>query len=109
MWPITSQYLAFGRRFQRAVSPATDEATANEAVLSEFESRWSNSDMQLAMVPGKDALSGVNEHLQERYGVTVTPTAIIDAMKNDEVPREIKSLLVALDEFAQVRPGSRKG
>jgi predicted ATPase len=106
---ITSQYLAFGRRFQRAVSPATDEATANEAVLSEFESRWSNSDMRLAMVPGKDALSGVNEHLQERYGVTVTPTAIIDAMKNDEVPREIESLLVALDKFAQVRPGSRKG
>ena len=106
---IASQYLAFRRRFQRAVSPATDEATANEATLSEFESRWSNSDIRLAMVPGKDALSRVNEHLQKRYGVTVTPTAIIDAMKNDEVPREIKNLLEALDGFAQVRPGSRKG
>lgn len=106
---VTSQHLAFRRRFQRAVSPATDEATANEAALSEFESRWSNSDMRLAMVPGKDALSGVNEHLQERYGITVTPTAIIDAMKNDEVPREIERLLVSLDAFAQMRPGSRKG
>jgi hypothetical protein len=61
------------------------------------------------MVPGKDALSGVNEHLQEKYGVTVTPTAIIDAMNNDEVPREIESLLDLLEAFTKVRPGSLKG
>jgi hypothetical protein len=77
--------------------------------LSEFESRWRDKDVRLAMLPGKDALSRVNEHLQKQYGVTVTPTAIIDAMKNDEVPREIESLLVSLEAFAQVRPGSRKG
>lgn len=105
---VTSQYLAFSRRFHRAASPATDEASANEAALSEFESRWRDKDVRLAMVPGKDALSRVNEHLQKQYGVTVTPTAIIDAMKNDEVPREIEGLVVSLDAFAQVRPGSRK-
>jgi predicted ATPase len=105
---VTSQYLAYRRRFQRAVSPSIDEATANEAALCEFESRWSDCDIRLAMVPGKDALSRVNERLQERFGITVTPTAIIDAMNNNEVPREIESIVRSLNAFRQMRPGARE-
>lgn len=106
---VTSQYLAFRRRFQRATSSAMDEATANEAVLDEFAARWEDSPAgPLAMVSGKNALSAMNEHLQERHGVSVTPTAIIDAMKLEEVPDEIGQLLSALDTFTRLRPGSKK-
>ncbi len=104
---ITSQYLAYRRRFQRSASPGTDEATANEAGLNEFESRWNDPQEGFAMVPGKDALSHVNEYLQAQYGVAVTPTAIIDSMESDEVPAELRKLFVALDAFLKVRPGSR--
>jgi hypothetical protein len=106
---VTSQYLAFRRRFQRAECPATDEATANEATLDEFESRWNSTDMKLSMVPGKDALSRFNEQVQQKYGITVTSTGIIDSMKKDEFPTEMKSLIESLDEFAAKRPGSMKG
>jgi len=106
---LTSQYLAFRRRFQRSVSPATDEATANEIALDEFESRWQEDDLRLAIIPGKDAMSRLNEYLQHNYGITVTPTGIIDSMTADEVSSEVKSLVAALDSFAGLRPGPAKG
>ena len=48
----------------------------------------------------------INEHLQAKYGITVTPTAIIENMRNDEIPRGIVSLLGSLDAFTQKHPGS---
>lgn len=105
---VTSQCLAFRRRFQRSISPTTDEATANEMVLAEFESRWNKDDLKLAIVSGKDAMSRLNEHLQDAYKITVTPTGIIDAMTMDEVPDEAKQLVRSLDSFSRLRLGSAK-
>ena len=99
---VTSRCLAFRRRFQRSASPATDEATANEMALAEFESRWKEEDIRLSVVPGKDAISRLNGHLQHQYGITVTLTGIIDAMTIDEVPNEVKSLIASLDSFAEL-------
>ena len=103
---VLSQYLAYRRRFQRSVSPKTDEATAAGMALKEFESHWKAGDRRLALVPGKDAMSRLNEHLQKKYGITVTPTAIVDAMAVGEVPNEVKELVCSLDSFAELRPGS---
>lgn len=54
------------------------------------------------MIPGKEALSGINQRLQSEYGVSITPTAIIDAMQLDEVPAEMRGLVKALQEFANL-------
>jgi hypothetical protein len=61
------------------------------------------------MLPGKDALGRLNERLQLSFGVTVTPTAIIDSMTNEEVPDEMVKLLASLNRFADARPGAPKG
>lgn len=106
---VTLQYLAFQRRFQRSSCPGADEATANEAALQEFDMRWSEHDMRLSMVPGKDAMSRLNEYMQQTYGVTVTPTAIVDSMRIDEMPEEIQDLIASLNSFADLRPGAQKG
>ena len=106
---VASQYLASRRRFEKSMSPGIDEATANEAALSEFETRWADAEIRLAMVPGKEAFSFLNQELQARYNISVTPTAVIDAMATDEVPDAMKDLVTALSEFTKVRPGSRQG
>ncbi|MFA7183268.1 MAG: AAA family ATPase [Victivallales bacterium] len=102
---VISQYLSSRRRFQKTVSPGVDETTADEAALDEFDVRWNSPDIRLAMIPGKDALSNINEHLQQQYKISVTPTAIIDAMMKSEVPEEMIKLLEAVKTFAQIRPG----
>jgi hypothetical protein len=106
---VTSQYLAKRRHFEKSISPGTDEATANEAALGEFETRWNEECTRFDMIPGKDALSSLNQELQGQYGVSVTPTSIIDAMRRTDVPEEMKLLIKQLNVFAQIRPGTKKG
>ena len=52
-------------------------------------------------IPGKDALSFVNAKLQRVYGVNVTPSAIIDSMRETEMPVEIIALLGKLKTFSE--------
>jgi hypothetical protein len=97
---VMSQYLAERRRFERVHSPAMHETTINEVVLNEFEENWKDPSKRLALVPGKEAISHLNQHLQDEYGISLTPTSIIDAMWIDEIPVEIHKLLRDLSEFS---------
>lgn len=58
------------------------------------------------MIPGKEALSHLNQEFQKRFGVATTATGIIDAMKAHEVPAEMKNLIVDLERFASLKPGA---
>jgi hypothetical protein len=97
---VMSQYLAERRRFERVHSPTTHETMINEVVLNEFEEGWKNASKRLALIPGKEAISYLNQHLQNEYGVSLTPTAIIDAMRIDEIPTKMQKLVRDLSEFS---------
>lgn len=97
---VTAQYVSCRRRFERANSPGVAEETVIEHALEELEACW-NSPFQV--VPGKEALARLNEHLQAQYGVNVTPTSIVDAMMIEDVPSQAKVLLQRLVEFAVAR------
>jgi hypothetical protein len=95
-----SQYLADRRRFERAHSSTLHEATINEAALNEFEERWKDPHVRLKIIPGKEALSMINQTLQADYNVSITPTSIIDAMLTEEVHTEMKILVKGISHFA---------
>lgn len=97
---VTSQYLAERRRFERKKAKGMGDAAMNEAVLNEFETLWRDAESRLKIVPGKEALSVPNRGLQDRYGISVTPTAIIDVMRSGEVPDEMRDLIKRIAEFA---------
>lgn len=96
---VIAQYLASRRLFERKNSPNLHEATINEAALEEFEDCWKDVNSRLKVIPGKDAMSAFNQHLQEKYGVSVTSTAIVDAMESDEIPADIKQLIHDISKF----------
>lgn len=104
---VMSRSLAARRKHEKKTAPGIDEANANEAALQEFEDRWSDPEERIRMLPGKDALSSINQEMQTKYGVSVTPTAIIDAMTKDEIPKEMKDLVKELGKFAKVKPGTK--
>ena len=99
---ITAQYLKYACQFARSHSPTTDESTITEKTLAEIESSW---ERPLDMIPGKDAISGFNELLQDQFGISVTTTAVIDAMRIEEIPAEIVELVDKLDTFTTSEPG----
>jgi hypothetical protein len=88
-------------RFERANSPRLDQATVTEAALNELQSCWNDRTSKLQVIPGKEALSMFNQYLQNEYGVSVTPTAIVDAMRVDEIPDEMRTLLGDIAGFAR--------
>jgi hypothetical protein len=97
---VTSQYIAERRRFERVNSPNLPETTVSAAAIGEVEDSWRDLDSRLEIIPGKEALSAVNQALQKGYGVNVTSTSIIDAMNQGEIPNEIKELIEKVAGFA---------
>jgi hypothetical protein len=98
---VISQYIADRKRFERARGSANSEATINESAISEFEKDWSDPGERLKIVPGKEALASINQRLQEKYGVSVTLTAIVSAMQLDEIPTGMKTLVEKLSAFSE--------
>ncbi|WP_342728727.1 AAA family ATPase [Bradyrhizobium sp. B097] len=97
---VQAQYLTARRNFQRHRSSGINEATFSEAIITEFEELWGSPDNRLAVIPGKEALSAMNAHLQDQFGINLTATSIVDAMAVHEVPVEMKLLLADLGLFA---------
>ena len=98
---VTAQYLRCASQFARIHSSGTDESTITENALGEFESSWQRP---LNMISGKEAMSRFNELLQDQFGVSLTTTAVIDAMRMEEIPEEVVELIEQLDTFAKGRP-----
>lgn len=100
---VLSQRLAERRRYERSISSSIHDATMNEETVAEFEKSWEMAAGRFAVIPGKEALSAVNAHLQREYGVSLSLTAIVDSMRSDEIPAEMTSLVDSLSKFAVVR------
>lgn len=98
---VMSQYIAARWRFGRRSKPGINEATTNQAALEEFETDWAKGPgRRLELIPAKDALSTVNEHLQENYSVNVTFSGIIDALRVGEIPAEMRNLVHKISKFS---------
>jgi hypothetical protein len=79
------------------------EATVNVDALNEFEACWKDVSSRLDVIPGKEAISFFNQHLQQEYSVSITPTAIIDAMRAEEVPVEMQKLISDIAQFSSTK------
>ena len=101
---VAAQYLANRKRFVRAQFSRMHEATIDEAALAEFKQEWAQQAIRLQMIPGKEALSDLNSKLQERYGVNVTPTAIVEGMAVGDMFDDMRQLVRGIAEFAALKP-----
>ncbi len=59
-----------------------------------IENNWGNLPYKLSRIPGKDAISAINQRLQKNYGVSISYNNIISNM----TPKDIDSDLIALFE-----------
>ncbi len=101
---VQSQLLSERRRFERARASTKHEADINEIVLKEFDLNWQSLDNRLRCIPGKDAFSAVNKALQDKYGVSLTPSAVLDTMLVGEMSADVVTLLDMLKKFSSTKP-----
>jgi hypothetical protein len=88
------------RRFERTADPKKHDSAVTKAALIEFNASWQTFDSRMALIPGKAALSYFNRKLQESHSISLTPSLIIDAMEDDEIPTEARRLIDLIDRFA---------
>ncbi|MBX3649736.1 MAG: hypothetical protein KF771_00005, partial [Burkholderiales bacterium] len=100
---IASQFLSNGRRFARVAQKGIAEETVTETILAELEESWASRQASFHLIPGKEALSAINEQIQSHLKVSITPTAIIDAMKISEIPDELIKLIEDIDMFSSAK------
>lgn len=100
---VSAQFLAKRTPYEKSKLPGADYATINQQLLEEFESTWKEWPQRRFIIPGKEVLSLLNRRLQQECSITITPTAIINAMRKEEVPEEISGLIDALEHFRKTQ------
>lgn len=101
---LMSQFAEQYKKFERSIGKKDHEASLIKAAMDEFEERWATPADRLRMIGGKDALSHLNGELQRRHKVSVTPSAIVEAMRADEVPEGIRDMISAIALFVMKSP-----
>lgn len=96
---FTERYKAHERKCR-----STHEATLIQEALEEFDKRWSDTSERLRLVPGKEALAWLNAKIQPDYKVSISASGIVDVMRLDEVPNDMKKLIDQMEAFAATPP-----
>jgi hypothetical protein len=98
---ILARYLEKRKPFERAQSHGLAEETITERLMTEYDQNWNDTERRLQMVPGKETLAALNSYLQQKYGVTVTTTLIVDSFRREEVDPGMVELIDSIDRFAK--------
>lgn len=95
---IQGQYLSKRVEFLRPGKQ--DSSKVSTETLNWFDKIWSDLERRCGVVPGKKVLAKFREQIQEKFGFTLTDSRILNCMKVDDLPEDIKHLIKALVEFA---------
>ena len=93
---VRSRYLA--SRVESGRGQGEHLVSAYDRFIPEFEEKWDNGrEWRLYACPAKDVLSGLNRRLQAGGRKAVTASALSSKMRADEIPPEMRDLLLELN------------
>ena len=101
---VAAQYQTRGVEFQKRQTPAIAIPTLTARAMGEFDNLWSGLATRLALVPGKELLSRLNNHLQNTYKIAITPRQIIAQFQVAEIPQEIRTVVEQLELLRRANP-----
>jgi energy-coupling factor transporter ATP-binding protein EcfA2 len=99
---VLSQIMA--RRWDYLRSSGRDLADINRDTIAWFNEVWNDPAERLSIVPGKDVLRALRSYLQESLGVSLTDARVVESMRREEIPSDLRELLQAIDRFRQSTP-----
>jgi len=98
---VAAQLNFFRENFDKPDYKRISKATYMQQLLEEFDMNWANLSNRIDLIPGKDALSFINERLQNAFGISITPTLIIAEMKHSELSSEMVEIIKSLAHFSE--------
>lgn len=99
---VMSRHIALWKRHAKKSGSTKHEDTLTEEAIAWFEEQWSKPERVLMLIPGKEALSAINQEVQTTCSVSIASSGIISAMTADEVPAEMKRLIESVAQFTAI-------
>jgi energy-coupling factor transporter ATP-binding protein EcfA2 len=91
--------LYVGARLQSQSTRGQTDGVSAADLSQEFARRWEALDVRLGLVPGKRVFSRFLDECQDRFGFSLSTTAVLQVFKTGDVNFEISSLLRDLEAF----------
>jgi hypothetical protein len=102
--PVGGQYVARYAQFEMNRRKGVDPATVAAEAMERFEKGWQKLETRLNLVPGKDVLSLLNQHLQAEYQISIAPLQIVGEFDEADIPKEMLVLVRRLEELRRKMP-----
>ncbi|TQM83725.1 putative AbiEii toxin of type IV toxin-antitoxin system [Saccharothrix saharensis] len=94
---VLSRYLS--ERYHEEKGPKQHLVSTNQKYLPEFDTLWANQQWRRHAAPPKAVISALNEKLQEIGKKPVSARGISYAMRRDEVPAEMRDLILNVEQL----------
>ncbi len=97
---ILSQYLAKRRHFFKNAYPSVDDSTIDKMGLKLFEDKWNTLEGKICLIPGKEALSKLNQILAKESGISITHRMIVSSFTESEIDKNLLQIIKDLGKFS---------
>lgn len=101
---VLSQFVA--KRCAYFRGSGRDQATISAEAIRRFDEQWQGLDKRLRIVPGKEVLRQLRQHVKETHSVTLTDHRLVSAFKRKDIPTDLLDLLSKLEQFRVKEPAS---
>ncbi len=98
---VLSQYIKHRTEFVKQKGLDISNVTADAIRI--FETKWSDIETRMEIVPGKEVFSALNRFLGDNYHISLTPTLVISQFIADEIPRDMVLLLKRMEKFRNMQ------
>jgi hypothetical protein len=96
---VQARLVSARNSFERTVRSTLDQVTISEAAMNEFDQKWEAKEERMKMVPGKELFSALNEFLQAKYKIALSPLVVVENFSRSEVCPQLATLLHKLDQL----------
>lgn len=98
---VQGRYLEKRRPYEHSMKAGIADETISERLMKEYDEEWKSLQCRLKLVPGKEVFAALNTYLQDKLGVTLTSTLIIDNFRREELDSQLVELFQAIHAFTQ--------
>ncbi|KAF0117061.1 MAG: hypothetical protein FD163_1400 [Hyphomonadaceae bacterium] len=94
-----SQLISNYLRHHKRINSKSDDSNLIKAANKIINAAWKSLDGKTKISSGKELLGKVLHLLKSKFGVSLTPSSLATAIRADEIPDELRDILVQLDDF----------
>ncbi|WP_245472189.1 ATP-dependent nuclease [Rhizobium jaguaris] len=97
--PVFSRIVGKYIEYELGRNPKQDVTTLSANEADRFSQAWNTETFRRAKVPGKAAFSLIAKDIQDKFGVSLTPSRVVDELELSQIHPDIRDLLNSFKSY----------